>query len=409
MSRLPDIQLFFEEHFYTILFIHTTISLVLAYLLHLLLKKRFFDNHAFNEKDREELESIIEEKTWKGKIAKKLFQLSFHKYNRIHAYTMLFFLNFTMPVLGYISALWIAYYLKNVKYIKKLETTHVLNLDEFEEIFNETKRVFGESALLDMMNNPYVPKSKKLQALASISQNATPVNLKVVKETLKSKDDEIRMFGYAILNKTELSLNGKINAALASLSAEESKENQNPIKIALAKKRLAYLYWELIYQGFAQDVLEDEFLQTIYDYIDHAEHIFIDELAILKQKIAQFQQKVVSTTNRKETMSDVELSRDKFRLFKEIRRVYEYYIDTKILKGKVAMKRKEYNKAIEEFTIAISIAEDELNSDLSYIYPYIAEIYFNEKRYALTKKILQKAINLEYNTRLYPVVAQWRA
>ena len=73
------------------------------------------------------------------------------------------------------------------------------------------------------------------------------------------------------------------------------------------------------------------------------------------------------------------------------------------------MRKKEYDEAIEEFTIAITIAEDDLQSDLSYIYPYIAEIYFNEKRYLLTKKILQKATNLEFNTKLYPIIEQWRA
>ncbi len=407
MSKLPDVQLFFEEHFYTILFLHIAISLILAYMLHFLLEKRFFDNADLHKADVQELESI-EDHTIKGKIAKKLFLISFHQYNRIHAYVMLFFLNFSMPLLGYASALWIAVYLRNVTYTKKLETTHVLNLDEFEEIFNETKRIFGESALLDMMNNPYVPKSKKLQALAAISQNVTPINLKVVQETLKSKDDEIRMFGYAILNKTELSLNAKINGALESLKEEQSSENPNPLKIALIEKRLAYLYWELIYYGFAQDVLEKEFLQTIHTYIDKAEHFFASEIKVIQQKIARYKHKL---NEQKETNESAVQKSSKYesRLLKELRRFYEYYIDAKILKGKIAMRRREYEEAIEEFTVAITIAEDDLNSDLSSVYPYIAEIYFNEKRYILTKKILQKATNLEFNTKLYPIIEQWRA
>ena len=93
----------------------------------------------------------------------------------------------------------------------------------------------------------------------------------------------------------------------------------------------------------------------------------------------------------------------------ELRRSYEEYIEIKVLKGKLRMRQHEYTKAIEEFTIALSVAEDELESDLSYIYPYIAEIYYNEGRYRITKEVMQKALNLEYNTKLYPLVLQWRA
>ena len=390
MLHMHSVESFFNQHFLQILFVHIFISFVLAYMLHFLLKKRFTNTKENAQKDMKEWMGI-EDETVRGKLAKLLFRFSFHKYNTVHSIFMLFLLNFSMPLLGYISALWIALYLRNVEYKEQIQTTHILNLDEFEEIFNETKRVFGESALLDMMNNPYVPKSKKLQALASIAASLNPSNLKVVQETLKSKDDEIRMFGYAILNKTELSLNARINNALDQLKEIQQTTPIDEEELGVVKKHLGYLYWELIYFGFAQDILQKEFLVTIYNYIDDAEKIFYKLIMQLKKDIDQ----------------EEELAQQKDTV--ELRKLYGYFIECKVLKGKIAMKEGQPQAAVTEFTIAIEISENELDSDLSYVYPYVAEIYYDQQQFRATKTIMKKAQNLEYNTKLYPLVLQWSA
>ena len=390
MLQQSELQAALENNFYLILVVHFFLSVLLAYMLHFLLKKRFVDTPELRRRDEEDLASI-EEDSLRGRIARRLFRLSFHRYNDLYAFLLLFLLNFSMPVVGYVSAMWIAYYLRSVVYEKHEHITHTLNLDEFDEIFAHTKRIFGESALLEMMNNPYIPKSKKLQALAELSQNLDPVNIKVVQETLKSEDDEVRMFGYAILNKTELSINRHINEALESLQREDVSEEEE----AYLKKRLAVLYWDLVYYGFAQDVLESEFLDMIYRYDDEAERFFRTKIMELKERL--------------EHLLDNQEEDEQGHLLGELRKLYEEYIEIKVLKGKLKMRRHEYAEAIEEFTIALGIAEDELDMDMSYIYPYIAEIYYNEGRFRITKEIMQKALNLEYNTKLYPLVLQWRA
>ena len=390
MLQPSELKAGLENYFYIILFVHIFISALLAYMLHFLLKKRFVDTPELRRRDEEDLASI-EDDTLRGRIARRLFRLSFHRYNSLYAFFTLFLLAFSMPIAGYASAMWIAYYLRSVIYTKQEYSTHTLNLDEFDEIFAQTKRIFGESALLEMMNNPYIPKSKKLQALVELSQNLDPVNIKVVQETLKSEDDEVRMFGYAILNKTELSINRQINKALEKLQKEDVTKEE----AAYLKKRLAALYWDLVYYGFAQDVLESEFLEMIYSYDDEAEHYFRLKIMELKERLDHL------LDNQEEDLKGY--------LLGELRKSYEEYIEIKVLKGKIRMRQDKHTQAIEEFTIALSIAEDELDTDLSYIYPYIAEIYYNEGRYKITREVMQKACNLEYNTKLYPLVLQWRA
>ena len=390
MLQPSELKTGLENYFYIILAVHFVVSVLLAYMLHFLLKQRFVDTPELRRRDEEELASI-EEDSLRARIARWLFRLSFHRYNSVHAFLLLFWLNFSMPVVGYVSAMWIAYYLRSVVYERHEQMTHTLNLDEFDEVFAHTKRMFGESALLEMMRNPYIPKSKKLQALVELSQNLDPVNIKVVQETLKSEDDEVRMFGYAILNKTELSINKHINEALQKLQREDVTKEEE----AYLKKRLAALYWDLVYYGFAQDVLESEFLEMIYRYDEEAERFFRMMIQELKERLGHL------LDNQEEDMKEYLLSR--------LRKLYEEYVEIKVLKGKLEMRRHEYTKAIEEFTIALGVAADELDMDMSYIYPYIAEIYYNEGRYKITKEIMQKALNLEYNTKLYPLVLQWRA
>ncbi len=405
MLKMNNISLFFENHFYTILFIHIVVSIILAIYLHFWLRKRFISNNITSLKDLEELKSIHTH-TLRGKLLRFFFSYSFHKYNRIHSIIFLFFLNFSMPIFGYLTSLWIAYFITTVKYKKIAHTTHILNLDEFETIFNETKRIFGESSLLDMMTNDYIPKNKKLQALASLANNINPTNLRIIQETLKSKEDEIRLFGYAILNKEELSLNNTINKTLEDLQAAQSAEKPDKEYIAVLKKKLAQVYWEMVYNGFAQDVLEKEFLKTIETYAVEAQQYFKLNISLLKERYLHLQEKSHETTiPYKQEVLDEKMEQLDF----DIKRNFGHFVDLTVIMGKIHMRKKDYQQAIEAFTLAIETAKAELNNNLNFLYPYIAEIYFIEGRYNLTRNVLQQAQNLEFNAKLYPIVQQWRA
>ncbi|NPA66214.1 MAG: hypothetical protein GXO11_04950 [Epsilonproteobacteria bacterium] len=408
MLKTNNITLFFDEHFYIILVIHIVLSLLLAFYLHFWLKKRFISNDITTLKDLEELK-LINTNTLRGKLLKFFFQYSFHKYNPVHSIMFLFFLNFSMPLFGYVASLWIAYYLKTVRYKRIVQTTHMLNLDEFETIFNETKRIFGESSLLEMMTNDYIPKTKKLQAIASLASNINPTNLRIIQETLKSKEDEIRLFGYAILNKEELALNNTINKTLEELRKEETSEHPDQEKIAIYKKKLAYVYWEMVYNGFAQDILEKEFLKTIEIYAYEAERYFRNLIFSLEKKYARLQSKAKPYKKQEKTEEEEQLEEEIAKLDLDLKRLIGHFVDLTVLIGKIEMKKGDYQKAIEAFTLAIETAKAELNENLSFLYPYIAEIYFIEGRYSLTKNVLQQAQNLEFNAKLYPIVQQWRA
>ena len=195
-----------EPYMWIIYVFHALISLLLAFFLSGLLIKRFIkSSKEVDARDKKRLEVISQ----RSSIFKVLFNASLHKNNRLTSIFFIFLFIFAMPVVGYIFAIWTTLYLKKVSYDKKVSNTNILNLDEFGISFLKVERIFGEGSMSDLMTNKYAPKSKKLKALSSLSSRLSPANLRIIRSTLSSTDDEIRMYGYATINKAEKALNIK--------------------------------------------------------------------------------------------------------------------------------------------------------------------------------------------------------
>jgi tetratricopeptide (TPR) repeat protein len=73
--------------------------------------------------------------------------------------------------------------------------------------------------------------------------------------------------------------------------------------------------------------------------------------------------------------------------------------------GRVYMMQKDYDHALAEFNTAQELSE----SDFSFVLPYIAEIYYIMRDFDTAKKIMNDASSLDFNPRLYPIIAQWRS
>ena len=107
-----------EPYLAELYFIHFLISLVLALLLSAFTMKRFArDTEAIKRRDSRRLDEIVNE----SMVFKLLFKVSLHKNNRITNTLFMFFFIFSMPVVGYIFALWITWYLNTLLMIKKFQ------------------------------------------------------------------------------------------------------------------------------------------------------------------------------------------------------------------------------------------------------------------------------------------------
>jgi len=372
---LSDLMQRVESYLWLLYILHIIISLLLAITLTKYTAKRYVkDGEEIDAKDMARLEGIAD----KSIVFKLLFGVSLHKNNRITSTLFVFLFNIAMPVIGYALSLWIAWYLKNVTYEKKVTNTNILNLDEFGMSFLKVERIFGEGSMSTLLQDKYAPKSKKLKALSALAGSASPVNLRIIKQTLSSTDDEIRMFGYAIINKTEKTINGKINKFLTIFNEENEKKISDVARRAHAAKELAFLYWEMVYTELSHESLRENFLQEVVKYLNIAKEFYIN---MMKKDCKNLQERQNCLGEHNEICT----------------KLY-------VLSGRVHMYQKKYDRAVTDFIVAQEL--NELNA--SHILPYLAEIYYLIGNYKIVNSLINKASVLGINATLYPVVEQWK-
>lgn len=396
----------FQPYIVLLYIIHIILSLVVAIVLSRYTLKRFaYNTKAIEKRDAHRLEEIIDQSIF----FKLLYQISLHKNNQKTNIAFMFLFNFSIPVIGYIFSIWIAWYLKNVSYEKKVSNTNILNLDEFGVSFLKVERIFGESSMSDLMTSEHAPKSKKLKALSALANNPSPANLKIIRQTLSSTDDEIRMFGYAIINKAEKALNIKINQYVEMLHNEDEEERVE--KKAFAANELAYLYWEMVYTELSHESLKENFLEEVIKYINIAKSFYISESDNIERKIEEYELSIKKAAALVETSKDIpyEQTQEYYTENLKIEKAkFEKYgeICTKlyILMGRVYMNKQEYENAKVEFTLAQELQAQQL----SYILPYLAEIHFLTGNYNVVKAIINSSKDLELNATLYPIITQWK-
>ncbi|MDF1883903.1 hypothetical protein JHD49_08140 [Sulfurimonas sp. SAG-AH-194-C21] len=404
---------FIEPYLPLLYLLHIIISIILAAILTGYIKKRFINDEEVNKKDLGRLEEIAD----KSLMFRLFFKISLHKNNSKVSFLFLFLFNIAIPVLGYPLSIWTAWYLYNVKYNKKVAKTNILNLDEFGTSFLKIERIFGEGSLIDLMTSKYAPKSKKLKALSALATRVSPENLRVVRQTLTSKDDEIRMFGYAILNKAEKALSMKINTNLEIFNEENIKdEDINYIRRAAAAQELAALYWEMVYTELSHESLKTSFLDEVSKYIQIAKDYYVPRSHLLQKKLEVLKlaleksELLVKNLDKKalKEMKEKDTPAYYKQRIKEIEDNLLAYNNnaTKLflLMGKVYLSNGDYEHASTEFTVAQELYEGEA----SFILPYIAEIQFLTGNYSVVNSIINESPDLGLNATLYPIVEQWK-
>jgi len=376
-----------------ILIFHLIFSFALSETVSQILHKRFVkSNKKVDLQDKQRLESI-ESSSW---IKRYLFEISLHKNNRIATTMFIFLFNLAMPLIGYLFTIWITWYLLHVKYEKKVVDTNALNLDEFGISFLKVERTFGEGSMNNLVMSKYTSKSKKIKAISLLAANISPANLKIVRQTLASPDDEIRMFGYAIINKAEKALNQKINAHLEMIDIETANDlNQDKELIANSQKGLAFLYWEMIYTELSHDSLKTNFLNSVIFYLKLAKKYYLPKLDTLSLEIEELQKTYIHNQDGTNKITQKK---------NELQSSQQICADLYMLRGKVYMKQNNYKEARTEFTNAQKLVRGED----TFIIPYLAEVYYELGKYNIVKSLLKTAKGLELNTTLLPIIEQWR-
>jgi len=257
---------------------------------------------------------------------------------------------FVLPIVGYFMLAWIVFFLLHVEYGVALKDEKVINMEEFLSDFPKIKRSFGEAGIGKLLSDEEASEELKLKALTSLSENAKRDDIETIKKMLGDKNDEVRLYSFSIINKLERNLNNKIHEKLKEFNNAKNKK----AKIQAAAE-LAHLYWDLVYYQLSDEDLKGFIIKEVEKYATYV--LYRDS-------------------------SNPQIN---------------------LLLGKVYLYQKKYNSAQLFITTALKRG---VNRD--FIIPYLAEIFFEKRQFQTVKRLLENAKDIEFNSKLYPIVLLWR-
>ena len=172
--------------------------------------------------------------------------------------------------------------------------------------------------------------------------------------------------------------------------------NLDEALVANSYKELAFLYWEMIYTELSHESLKTNFLNSVILYIESAKEFYlpkIDELSLELEALRKNYVQEQDGTNRVTIKEN------------ELENIYKICSNLFMLMGRVYIKKHNYEEAKKELTIAQELVAGED----TFIIPYLAEVYYDTGRYSIVQSVLADAKGLELNATLFPIVDQWRA
>ena len=197
---------------------------------------------------------------------------------------LLFGFSFFIPVLGLLGqivALLVAKYLPRV--IPELPYAEMPPI-EFEfpprEMRERTK--YSPGGLTARLRDTGTPKELRFKSLLALQGMPPRIANPLLQDMLGDPADEIRLVAYGMLDDQEKGINQHIHEEVEKLRDATSDELR-----LISFRRLAELYWELVYAGLVHGDVRDHAVTETDRYLDQAMRIAPDDAGLwfLKGKI----------------------------------------------------------------------------------------------------------------------------
>ena len=131
----------------------------------------------------------------------------------------------------------------------------------FKPVTIDTNLSFAGGGLYDVLRNAS-DTDKRLKAVLATQRMSERKAIPILQVALKDAVDDVRLLAYSILDNKENGININIKNGLTEL--ETATATQRPA----IHKRLAFLYWELVYMGLAQGDVLLHILNTARQHVD---------------------------------------------------------------------------------------------------------------------------------------------
>lgn len=268
---------------------------------------------------------------------------------RLFLVLLLFNAVFFIPVLGAFSVLFVALataWLRQPQ--QRLAFTHLV-MPEFKLSTREPAKQFNPSGIRSTLMQTSIPSTKRLQLLIALQGVPSRISTPLLREHLEDESEDIRLIAYGLLDSREKAINAQIHREMLALRGIQDEE-----KRISTLQYLAELYWEMNYSRLAQGDLRLHALQQA--------------LAFTKQSL--------------------QLCYD--------------HAGMHFLKARILLELGDHMEAAAAFEEA-----ERLGIPESRTLPYLAEIAFARKQYAVVRCLLSRLAAYPVSPTLQNIIQLW--
>ena len=163
---------------------------------------------------------------------------------------------FAIPVLGFVAVV------AGIVILRRMpprDVSHAFRAVELPEIdlHQRSGTGFRQAGMRSFLSNAKAPVATRMRALVALQNVSGRIASPLLRDVLTDPSEDIRLLAYGMLDNKEKHLNGAIHRESQRLQAAPEGSEQH----ADAAKKLADLYWELVYQELALGDLRIHALQ----------------------------------------------------------------------------------------------------------------------------------------------------
>lgn len=185
----------------------------------------------------------------------------YYESSRKIAVVLFFCFSFFVPIFGASGMILALVYFSSMTGQRSRAEFSTVPVPGFMEESGYAASVMGEGGAWSRLRNDRTPRDLRLKALLSVGSISGGNSSRLLQLATGDLDDEIRLLAFALYDSREKEISSSITEALAALKLVQNDQEKGELC-----KRIAFSYWEMVYNELARDELRMFFIDQAHHY-----------------------------------------------------------------------------------------------------------------------------------------------
>lgn len=175
--------------------------------------------------------------------------------------SVLFILCFFTLYLGYISLFVLTIYLLKKQKNLEFKPFKFFSIgDVFDKDIEFSGRRFGEGSIFAVSKVEDGNKTLKERAILFVSDIKSPLTMNILKESLSSKYDDIRLYAFSVVSKMEKEFNENLHRLKEDLRKENlTDQERSELLYEIASQYYDFVHFNIVDEEFRKFLIEESF------------------------------------------------------------------------------------------------------------------------------------------------------